>query len=406
LDRLLDHSRRTVPYYRQALERAVAPGIGTCRERLARLPILRKEDVRANSVALQSSDLRGGRLHLSRTGGSTGEPLTVANGTAGLIAATAAVLRGKEWAGVRLGDRGVAIKAHGEISIAGRLRAGLVNIHPFKSCLSREHLLRTVIPALSASPPRYLTGYPTSLLCLANLMEERELHIPVIFTTGEMLYAHQREILERKFAGRVFDYYGSNEVSALAFECEYGCRHITDEQVVLEVVDDADQPLWDVSGRILVTDFRNMAMPFIRYELGDRGVLSRAPCQCGRHLLVLKELEGRSQDAIRGPNGVALSGVFFAGRFRNLERIRAYQVVQQSETVVELRYVSARPDAQTEVNEIVAVIREHLGAAVRIEERCFDTLPLTRTGKTRHVIGLGTLDPGKFTAKAPELKLH
>lgn len=218
-------------------------------------------------------------------------------------------------------------------------------------------------------------------------MEERELHIPVIFTTGEMLYAHQREILERKFAGRVFDYYGSNEVSALAFECEYGCRHITDEQVVLEVVDDADQPLWDVSGRILVTDFRNMAMPFIRYELGDRGVLSRAPCQCGRHLLVLKELEGRSQDAIRGPNGVALSGVFFAGRFRNLERIRAYQVVQQSETVVELRYVSARPDAQTEVNEIVAVIREHLGAAVRIEERCFDTLPLNRKGAHPPLLG-------------------
>ncbi|MGD9780910.1 MAG: phenylacetate--CoA ligase family protein [Kiritimatiellia bacterium] len=387
LDRLLEHAKRFVPYYAAALADDSGSSGVSCRDRLARLPILTKETVRTRGADLASRDGRGGKIHVSRTGGSTGEPLVVATGTAGVVAAQAAVLRGRDWAGVRLGDWGASLKAHGRISLAGRWKAGLIRLRPFASSLSREHLLNDVIPALKSSPPRYLAGYPTSLLGLAALLGEGELRISAILSTGEMLYPEQRAALERIFAGRVFDSYGSNEVASIAFECEHGRKHVTDEQVLLEVVDDSGQPVWDAPGRILVTDLRNRAMPFIRYELGDLGTLVRKPCPCGRHLLVLKELEGRTQDALCGPNGARMSGVFFAGRFRDLERIRAYQVVQTSATDVTLRYVPAAGDAEPEVREIAAVIRDRLGPEMRVETARCDDLPLTRAGKTRLVVG-------------------
>ena len=140
-------------------------------------------------------------------------------------------------------------------------------------------------------------------------------------------------------------------------------------------------------------------MPFIRYELGDRGVLTREPCACGRNLLVLKALEGRTQDAIRGPNGVLLTGVMFAGRFRYLKTIRAYQAVQTGEAQMELRYVPAREGAETEVREIVDWVRERLGGEMQVTVAERDELPLTRSGKTRLVVGLGTHGPAANPAE-------
>ena len=397
LNALIDQVKRSVPYYARVLADVDDTASGSCRERLARLPVLTKSLIRSHGKELRSQDPQVGRVHLSQTGGSTGEPLIVGNSAASLVETTAASLRGKDWAGLQIGDRSISLKAHGGISLLGRVRSGLLHNRPFSSSLSPEHLRQTVIPSLKERPPRYMMGYPTSFLGLAELLEEGELQIPVMLSTGEMLYPNQREILERTFAGRVFDFYGSNEVSAVAFECEYGHRHITDEHVVVEVVNEVGQPVWDEPGRILLTDFRNLAMPFIRYELGDRGVLTREPCSCGRNLLVLKELEGRTQDAIQGPNGVSLTGVMFAGRFRYLKKIRAYQAVQTSEAGVKLRYVPSQKgaEAEAEVREMVDWIQDRLGGSMQIKMSSCDDLPLTRSGKTRLVVGLGTLDPGR-----------
>lgn len=388
LDRLLDRAKRFAPYYSRILPDAI-PG-GSCRERLSGLPILAKNDIRANGPDLLSRDPHLGRLVMSQTGGSTGEPLKVARTLAARQESVGALLRGMSWAGIRPGDRHASLKAHGRISLPGRIRYSLLHGQVFGSALSKEHLQRVVVPALKALRPKYVTGYPTSLLALADCLEPGELRVPVLFSTGEMLYPHQRARLENLLGARVFDYNGSNEVEGIAFECEQGRRHVTDEQVVVEVVDDEGNPVWEETGRILVTDLRNDGMPFIRYELGDRGAISREVCPCGRNLLVLKGLEGRTQDAIRGPNGVALSGVIFAGRFRFLKRLRAYQVVQTSATGVELRYVPSHDDPEPEVREIAEWIQERLGKEMRVETKRCRELPLTRSGKTRLVVGLGT----------------
>ena len=175
---------------------------------------------------------------------------------------------------------------------------------------NRDNTGNRQIELIRKFAPRCLAGYPTALLKLAEMAEGRQVRVPVVFSTGEMLYPAQRRRLKDVFQAQVAEYYGSNEAGCIAFECEHGNKHISEEHIWLETVDEAGQPIWDEPGRIVITDLDNLIMPLIRYELGDQGVLTREPCACGRSLLVLRELQGRRQDVLRNRRGDILPPCF------------------------------------------------------------------------------------------------
>ena len=60
-------------------------------------------------------------------------------------------------------------------------------------------------------------------------------------------------------------------------------------------------------GEVVCTSLSNYAMPLIRYKLGDIGVLDDKKCECGITLPLLKSIEGRDDDLLRGMNGQVIS---------------------------------------------------------------------------------------------------
>lgn len=352
------------------------------------LPILQKTNIRGQgSGMLVGGALPRGAKWFS-TGGSTGEPLLVVRDRATRLAGVAACIRGFSWLGVHPGAATVLVKSYSRVSLLGRLRCRLRNMELADPLGHDQGCGEALIRRLRDFHPVCFDGYPTSLLKLAAMARGEDLRVPVIFSTGEMLYSDQRRELEQVFAARVVSYYGSNEVNALTFECEHGRHHVTEEHVIMETVDEAGRPVWEKPGRILVTDLDNHAMPFIRYEIGDVGVLTREPCPCGRTLLVLKEFQGRQQDLLRNARGDVLPAIFFAGQFRELHDVRGYQLVQRQLDEINLNYVAAGPRAEVETAAIADGITRHLGAEMRVIRRRCDALPVTARGKTRLVIGL------------------
>ena len=382
---LLQAASREVPFYRNGPYRESSPE-GSARDILERLPILSRAAIQQAGGDMLNPTCK--RVQRSRTGGTTGEPLEIWRDRATAAMGEAALWRGKSWAGIKPWDKAVAVKGFGKGSRLGRLRMRLLNkwVVPAFQPRSEERskaqdLIRRVRPAV-------VEGYVTDLLSLVEGQDFSAAQVRAVLTTGEMLYPEQKKILSAAFAAPVFSYYGCNEISSLAYECEHGAKHVVDEHVIMEAVDDAGAAVWDRPGRLLVTDLDNRAMPLIRYELGDRGTLAREICACGRRLLVLSELAGRQQDALCNAAGARLSATFFAGRFRDFRHLGRFQLVQEDAHSVEILHEGAGAPADAEAESIAEEIRQRLGSAMQIRTRRVDQIPLTARGKRLLIRGM------------------
>jgi phenylacetate-CoA ligase len=147
---------------------------------------------------------------------------------------------------------------------------------------------------------------------VAQALEERgvtSLGARVIRTHAEKLHDHQRKELERVFGGKVFEHYGSREISEYGVECaEHKGIHLFSNLRLFEL--DAVAETADHRGEVLVTDFANYAMPFLRYRNGDVITIERGKCACGRSL-PRATVDGRSFDMVRLRDGSIISVRFF-----------------------------------------------------------------------------------------------
>jgi len=71
-------------------------------------------------------------------------------------------------------------------------------------------------------------------------------------------------------------------------------------------------------------------MPFIRYRVGDTGILSNSICPCGRRLPLIRSVEGRVLDVLKTRDGKVVPGEFFPHVLKDISEVREFQVQQTS----------------------------------------------------------------------------
>lgn len=384
------------PYFSQRIgEARTRLAEGTIETVLDALPVLQKEEIRSSAASMLPVDGEPPGTRWLSTGGSTGEPLRIARTAGSRIAGSAAYLQGRSWHGLLDGQPLVTVRNLKRRSLLGQVRLRMLNEATIDPLGGASECLGSIRDQLRRHGRMILEGYPTALLELERLLRDEQPRFEAILSTGEMLYPDQKERLVRTFGGPVIRYYGSNEVTGLAFECEHGQYHIADEHVIVETVDDTGRRVWDEPGRILVTDLENHAIPVLRYEIGDVGLLTKTPCRCGRTAQVLAELGGRRQDVVRSRSGRTIPAIYFASRYRDLRGIRQYQVVQRTLDEVLVKFVASGPEAEVESEQICSEIRRLLGSEVRVSTDRRDTIPVSARGKLRLVVGL---DPARTSS--------
>tara|TARA_R110002051_G_scaffold32562_1_gene73436 strand:+ start:3977 stop:5362 length:1386 start_codon:yes stop_codon:yes gene_type:complete len=185
----------------------------------------------------------------------------------------------------------------------------------------------------------WIVTYPSMLTILVREKEAGRLHIePALFTTGgETLTDDLRERVRRAFPSLKYgiaDPYGCTECLVLSFECSHGRKHLNEDWVILEAVDETMQPVPDgtLSATVLLTVLANEVQPFIRYDLGDCVRFYTDHCPCGSPFRSF-QVEGREATLVH-VGGVTLSPLVF-----DLEHERAHrvQLVQTGEREFEVR---------------------------------------------------------------------
>lgn len=409
LRRLLLRAQQQSPYYRAQF---AASGFDAAREVhsvdvLQRLPLLDKALIRAHADDIRAADARG--LARFTTGGSSGEPLVFEIGRERVSHDVAAKWRATRWWDVDIGDREMVVWGSPiELQRQDRLkrwRDRLLRTELLPAFAMSAARLDDFIARIRARRPRMLFGYPSALAHIARHAQARgatldNLGIKVAFVTSERLYPEQRALIGHTFGCPVANGYGGRDAGFIAHQCPHGGMHITAEDIVVEILDAAGQPVpAGASGEIVITHLATGDFPFIRYRTGDIGALATAPCACGRTLPLLRDIEGRSTDFVIAHDGTVMHGLALIYIVRELPGIAAFKIIQESLVLVRVQLVLAQALDPAMRNHIVAGVRQRLGAAVQVAVEQVAAIAPEASGKFRYVVS--RLDAWAGSGRAP-----
>jgi phenylacetate-CoA ligase len=384
-----------VPYYTELFARTGfdAHGITSLAD-LQQLPLLDKASIRAHTEALKRPGAKG--LARFNTGGSSGEPLIFFIGRQRVSHDVAAKWRATRWWDVDIGDPEVVVWGS-PIELGAQDRVRQLRDAVFRTGLlpafrMNDASVDAMIDHIRKRRPRMLFGYPSALSHIARHAERRghrmdDLGIRVAFVTSERLYDDQRQDIQRVFGCRVANGYGGRDAGFLAHECPEGGMHITADDVVLELLDAAGQPVPDGEpGEIVVTHLASGDFPFVRYRTGDVAVRDTHPCACGRGLPLLKEIQGRTTDFVVAADGTVMHGLALIYVLRDLPGLQAFKVEQHELLRTTVQVVPGPGFDPACVADIVVGFRSRLGAGVSIDVRLVSDIPAERSGKFRYIV--------------------
>lgn len=391
---LIKHAYENVPYYHQKFEeRGLKPEQVENSEDLVKLPALTRDDVRANLDNLVARNFPRQKLRPYSTGGSTGEPLQfyIPKGSSWR---SAAAYRAYEWYGYRLGDKvaylwGSPMDLTLQETIKNKLSNFIQRTMYLNAFDMSESKMEEFTRKLIKFRPKAIMAYASAAYFFARYVKSRGIvgiNPKVVITQAEKLFDYQRETIEQVFNCEVFDFYGSREVGSMASECpQHRGYHISSENVVLEFIGDNGAPVSPgETGRILVTDLHNYAMPFIRYENGDLGIPMNEKCSCGINLPLMKSVEGRIAD-ILVVGSKATTTLAIPHLFKDLP-IKQYQLVQKQDSKILVKIVKGIGYSGGHTEEIHKILQKIIGNSTDIEVIFTDSIPPTASGKHRFVI--------------------
>jgi phenylacetate-CoA ligase len=392
----VQHAYDTVPFWREHLnDIGLRPSDLRSFADYQAVPILTKQDIRAQGHFLISEPFRGAKLRRKTTSGSTGVSLEIFVDEGSMQFKRACTLRSDEWSGWHLGERIAMLWGNPEYlkrGWRGRLRNALLERGHYLDTLKMdEETVSRYAHSLVRTQPSLVFGHAHSVCLLARFVHANGIGCirpRGIITTAMVLHSWQRKLIEEVFACKVSNRYGCEEVSLIACECEaHEGLHINSDGVYVELIRDGRPAKPGEPGSVVVTDLTNRAMPLLRYKVGDVAVASSRTCSCGRGLPLLEQVEGREADYVLTRRGELISGISLTENFAMLvPGIAQLQIVQDAVDRFLFRIVPG-PDFGTASSERIRyLVHERFGPDVAYNCEFVDSIPQERSGKYRFCI--------------------
>jgi len=397
----LQHCADHVPYYRRLFaEIDFDPNKFESAEQLTDIPILTRELIRENHDDLIDERLSPHDLISYGTGGSTGSPLQFMISHDFYEHRMAGQFRGYRWSGWDLGKKTLWFWG-----VSGRITPSLA---PWRKRakkalyqLAWRNVVKTLYQFSEAKLDEYVrfwnhwrpetvAGYAFGAYCIARHVLENGLSVPKcngVLLAAEATTPEQRATIGEAFGCDVFNTYGSMEFNMIAGECDaHMGMHLNCDNLFVEISADGKPVPVGEEGDITVTALVHPAMPLVRYTIGDRGLLAREPCTCGRGFPLLKEVTGRVMDVIRTPEGNLISGVYFNHTMLPMKEIKRFQVRQTAVDSITMHIVPAEGYGKEVEERLDRALRNALGDTIDIKYHLSDEVELSKSGKYRVIM--------------------
>ena len=314
LHKIVDYVYHNVPFYRTKLQNMdITPDDIRTIDDIVKLPYTTKQDLRDNyplglQAAPQSEIIR---VHASS--GTTGNPTIVGYTRKDIGVWSECMARCLTAYGITRED--IISVAYGY----GLFTGGL-GVH-----YGVENLGASVVPASTGGTEKHIrllkdlgiTGIactPSYALHVAESLEKygvrkEDLKLRVGAFGAEPWTDNMRHEIEERLGIKAYNLYGLSEIMGpcVSYECEeQNGSHINEDHYFPEIIDpETLKPLpYGSVGELVFTTLTKEGMPLLRYRTRDLSSLNNEPCACGRTLLKMGKILGRSDDMIivRGIN--------------------------------------------------------------------------------------------------------
>jgi len=314
LKRTIERVYQNVPTYRDKMQKAgIEPKDIKCLDDLKKLPFTDKQDLRDTypfgMFTVPMSEIV--RIHASS--GTTGKPTVVGYTNKDLETWVEVVARS-------LYSAGANKKSIVQVAYGYGLFTGGLGIH-----YGAEKIGATVIPVSGGNTKRQLqimkdfgttilACTPSYALYLAEEMEEMgikrsELKLKAGIFGAEPWSENMRKEIEERLGIMALDIYGLSEIIGPGVSVDCWCKcglHVQEDHFIPEIIDPETGEVLPpgTRGELVFTTITKEGLPLVRYRTHDISSLNYEKCQCGRTLVRMSKVTGRSDDMliIRGVN--------------------------------------------------------------------------------------------------------
>ena len=322
------------------------------------LPVLNKQNLQKPLLERLSKGYFPKNIYINKTSGSSGDPFIFAKDKYSHALTWASNIYRFGWYGIDFNSSYQARFYGIPLDFIGnkkeRFKDFLSNRFRFSIFDLSDEVLEKMLKKFHHKKFDYINGYTSSIVLFAKFLQKKNIvlkdicpSLKVCMVTSEMLFEDDKIVLEKQFGIPIVNEYGASELDLIAFQNPEGEWQVNSETLFVEILDENDTVLpYGQEGRVVITSLFNKAHPFIRYEIGDIGILDE---KSTLKKPILKKLVGRTNDVAILPSGKKSPGLTFYYVTKSIieddGNVKEFIIKQTKIDCFEIEYVS-----ETELN--------------------------------------------------------
>uniref|UniRef100_UPI00404BA090 phenylacetate--CoA ligase family protein n=1 Tax=Flavobacterium sp. TaxID=239 RepID=UPI00404BA090 len=360
------------------------------------LPILNKKNLQKPLKERLSKGYTEKTVFVNKTSGSSGDPFVFAKDKEAHAITWASIIHRFGWYNVDF-NKSYQARFYGiPLDTIGyykeRLKDFLSKRYRFPIFDLSDKKLDEVLNHFKTKKFDYINGYTSSIVLFGKYLKSKNIiltdvcpTLKVCMVTSEMLFKEDKIILEKYLGIPVVNEYGASELDLIAFQNPKGEWQVNAETLFVEILDENNQPVPNgIEGKIVITSLYNKAHPFIRYEIGDVGILDE---KSTAKKPILKKLIGRTSDVALLPSGKKSPGLTFYYVTKSIieddGNVKEFIVRQTKIDTFEIDYVSEIELNANQIVEIEKAIANYLEPGLNFTYNRKNVLERTKRGKLK-----------------------
>ena len=363
------------------------------------LPIMTKKEFQKPLIERLSNGFSLKNVYVNKTSGSSGDPFIFAKDKFSHALTWANIINRFGWYGIDFNSSYQARFYGIPLDFIGnrkeRFKDFLTHRFRFSIFDLSDVILEDFLQQFETKKFDYINGYTSSIVLFAKFLQQKSIvlkdicpTLKVCVVTSEMLFEEDKILLEKQFGIPVVNEYGASELDLIAFQNPDGEWQVNSETLFVEILNENNTVLpYGKEGRIVITSLFNKAHPFIRYDIGDIGILDE---KSTTKKPILKQLIGRSNDIALLPSGKKSPGLTFYYVTKSIieddGNVKEFVIKQTKIDTFEIEYVSKTELNLEQILKIEAAIALYLEKGLIFTFVRKEKLERSKSGKLKQFV--------------------